>query len=123
MDISSDLVTRKASGSDHLPPVLHKSCAKRKNLSVSQIKRTGNFPNCWKKSIVSPTHKKDSKSDVENYRQFSLLPITSKVFERCLFIYLYRHLKPIFHDSQYGFRKRRSCVIELLVFLDIVSIP
>ena len=37
-----------------------------------------------------------------------------------MFICLYRHLEPIFHQAQYGFRKGRSCVDQLLVYLEAI---
>ena len=38
----------------------------------------------WKKSNVTPVHKKDSLEAASNYRPISLLSIVSKVMERCL---------------------------------------
>ena len=72
------------------------------------------------KTLAVPTYKKGCKFGVENYRQVSLLTIASKIFERCLFTYLYRHLETIFHQAQYGFRKSRSCFIQLLVYLESI---
>ena len=85
-----------------------------------KIKRTGVFPLCWKKCIASPTFKKGLKSNVEKYGEVSLLSIVSKVFERCLFMHLYTFLKPYFSELKFRFEKQRSCVIQLLLFLDQV---
>ena len=83
-----------------------------------KIKQTGVFPVCWKSSIVSPTFNKGSKANVENYRKISLLCIISKIFERTFFDSLYRYASPYFSDSQFGFRKQRSCITQLLIYLD-----
>ena len=37
-----------------------------------------------------------------------------------MFICLYRHLEPIFNKAQYGFRKGRSCIVQLLVYLESI---
>ena len=37
-----------------------------------------------------------------------------------MFTCLYRHLEPIFHQAQYGFQKGRSCVAQLLVYLESI---
>ena len=39
----------------------------------------------WKKSNAVPFHKKESKNLIKNYRQITLLPVFSNVFERIFF--------------------------------------
>ena len=96
--ISEGLDITKAAGPDGIPPIVFKKCAKTLSKSLSQrfyiIKQTGVFPNIWKVSTVSPTFKKDFKSDVENNRQVSLLTIASKRMERCIYLDLYKHFDP-----------------------------
>ena len=65
-------------------------------------------------------YKKGSRSDIENYRPISILTIASKILERCIFIPLYQHLEPSFSCYQYGFRKKRSSIIQLIVYLEKV---
>ena len=48
----------------------------------------------------------------------SLLSIPSKVLERCVFIDLYLFLKPWLNNAQYNFRRGRSSVIQMLVYLN-----
>ena len=45
----------------------------------------GKFPSEWKKANVVPTHKKNDKQLVKNYRPISLLPICGKIFERLIY--------------------------------------
>ena len=52
------------------------------NIIFTNIINTGIFPSLWKSENVTPTHKKDSKQFVNNYRPLSLLPLFSKIFER-----------------------------------------
>ena len=122
--ICENLDVHKAKGPDEIPAIVYKRCSRAVSKSLNQIfykiKQNSVFPGSWKNSIVVPTYKKGCKSNVENYRQVSLLTIASKIFERCLFTCLYRHLEPIFHQAQYGFRKGRSCVVQLLVYLESI---
>ena len=56
-------------------------------LSIRQL------PSDWKSAEIAPIHEKDSKEEAKHYRLISLLPIISKVLERCVFDRLYDHLK------------------------------
>ena len=42
------------------------------------------FPTALKYADVNPVFKKDDKSDKENYRPISILPILSKVYQRLI---------------------------------------
>ena len=77
---------------------------------------TGKFPNVWKKGNVVPVHKKGDKSVVKNYRPVSLLPIFSKIFEKCIYDTLYCYFEDhnLFSTCQSGFRKNDSCISQLL---------
>ena len=55
------------------------------NLSLGQ----GKFVNDFKKAKAIPVHKKGFKTDVNNYRPISLLPVTSKILERIFYKRLY----------------------------------
>ena len=46
----------------------------------------GTFPSEWKKAnVVSVFKKKKNKQELKNYRPISLLPVSSKIFERLLY--------------------------------------
>ena len=49
----------------------------------------GKFINEFKKAKIIPVHKKGSKTDVNNYRPISLLPVMSKILERIFYKRLY----------------------------------
>ena len=42
------------------------------------------FPVSLKQADIKPIHKKDSRSEKENYRPVSILPNFSKIYEHCL---------------------------------------
>ena len=74
----------------------------------------------WKRANVSPFFKKGKKDIVDNYRPVSLLPVISKVQERCMASRLVPHVKELLYPFQHGFQKGRSCVTQLLeAFYDI----
>ena len=50
---------------------------------------SGVFPDNWKKANILPVHKKGNKQLIQNYHPVSLLPISSKIFERLIFNLLY----------------------------------
>ncbi len=75
----------------------------------------GCFPEDWKKANISPIFKKGSKSDPNNYRPISLTSICGKLFEHILTSNLASFLdtNKYFHADQFGFRKNRSCEMQL----------
>jgi len=71
---------------------------------------TGTFPDRLKYSEIKPIYKKGDKTQFENYRPISLLPIFSKIFEKVLYKRLYNHLitNNILVPEQFGFRCNTS---------------
>ena len=51
------------------------------------------FPNEWKKANVIPVHKKGDMQIIKNCRPVSLLPISSKIFEKIMFNFLFKYLE------------------------------
>ena len=51
---------------------------------------SSNFPSNLKAADILPTHKKNGKSDIENYRPISILPTLSKTYERCMYDQMYK---------------------------------
>ncbi|UYV67488.1 hypothetical protein LAZ67_5000882 [Cordylochernes scorpioides] len=76
------------------------------------------FPNNWKTSIICPILKQGkSKYDPASYRPISLLPVTSKLFERIIL----RRIKKALNDEhplrpeQFGFQQKHSTLHQLVV--------
>ena len=90
MERLSELDTTKACGPDKIPARLLKECSEQIAPSLCSLFNhslsIGQIPREWKSADVTPIHKKDSKEDAKNYRPISLLPIVSKVLERCVAI-------------------------------------
>ena len=72
---------------------------------------------------MSPLHKKGTKEKAENYCPISLTSQICKTFESLIRDHLVEHLEVnrLIRDSQHGFRKGRSCLTNLLTFLDKVT--
>ena len=66
-------------------------------LIVNQMLTTGIFPDSFKKSKITPIFKKGDSSLLINYRPISLLPTTSKIFERIIHNQMYEHLTIIIY--------------------------
>ena len=78
------------------------------------------LPNSWKKAIITPIHKKGSKSIPDNYRPVSLTSVICKILEKLIRdqIMLYMKTYNLITDKQYGFMGGRSTVLQLLKILD-----
>ena len=77
-------------------------------------------PQNWKEANVTPIHKKGPKCQPCNYRPVSLTSQLCKLVESLLRDRIVAHLDDheLIRSSQHGFRKKRSCVSNLLAFLD-----
>ena len=68
------------------------------------------------------THSQERlKRACRNYWPISLLPIVSKVLERCVFNCLYDHINNLITPLQHGFLRNRSCVTQLLSVLHTIG--
>jgi len=84
---------------------------------------SGDVPHEWKLANVTPVFKKGSKSSSSNYRPVSLTVNLCKVFESIMRDKIIEHIEKhkLVRESQHGFVKGRSCLTNLLVFLEEVS--
>ena len=81
------------------------------------------IPDDWKVATVTPIFKKGNRTKAENYRPVSLTSIVCKLFESIIRDNLVHYLESnaLIINSQHGFRKGRSCLTNLLEFLDKVT--
>ncbi|CAK1598295.1 unnamed protein product [Parnassius mnemosyne] len=79
------------------------------NLSFS----CGTFPETLKLSIVKPLFKKGKRNDITNYRPITLIPILSKILEKCMYKRLLDFCKKfnLIRNEQYGFQKQKSTTL------------
>ena len=85
---------------------------------------TGIVPQEWKEARVSPLFKKGKRDKPENYRPVSLTSIIGKIFESIIKDNLVEHLDKhsLIRNSQHGFTKGRSCLTNILSFMESVTL-
>ena len=81
------------------------------------------FPTAGKCTNITPIHKSDEKTVMDNYRPISVLPVLSKVFERIVHNQLYTYLEEnnLLSDCQFGFRRKSSTVHAVTYFSDLIK--
>ena len=86
----------KMSKTEILPAITHII-----NLSI----KTSTFPTQFKKAKVIPLHKTGDRLSPQNYRPVAILPIFSKLAERCVFIQMINYFEEnnLLHPNHHGF--------------------
>ena len=89
------------------------------NKSLSE----GSLPSDWKRANVTCIFKSGNKTKSSNYRPISITNILCRMLESVIKSAVMEHCKDsnIFRDSQYGFRERRGCILQLLTVFDTWS--
>ena len=75
------------------------------------------FPDGLKKADIKPVYKKDDPFDKTNYRPISILPVSSKPFEHCLYDQIYEYIDTVLLKVQCGFRKGFSTQYSLTAMI------
>ena len=81
------------------------------------------FPDQLKIARVTLLFKKESNSELGNYRPISVLPCFSKILEKIMYNRLYKHLKEkdILYKKQFGFQQKHSTEHAILQLIDQVN--
>jgi len=122
--IIKNINCNKAHGPDNITGRMIELCGDDLTLPLciiyNNILKTGIFPNIWKSANVTPTHKKDNKQFINNYRPISLLPLFSKIFEKIIFSKMYNYFvsNNLITRNQSGFRPNDSVTNQLLYLVD-----
>jgi len=112
--IISSLKSKNPSGYDGISTKILKLCGNQITKPLAFIFNKSLtmyvFPERLKYAVVIPLYKKGAVSSMANYRQISLLPVFSKVFQKSMYYRLNQHLQAnsILATEQYGFRKGLS---------------
>ena len=85
--------------------------------------RTGTVPREWKRADIVPIYKSGCKMEPLNYRPVSLTSILCKVCEEAIKEKWSEYLERenILSERQFGFRKARSCVSNLMCYYTRVA--
>ena len=82
------------------------------SILVNKSLSSGRYPDSFKEANIVPIYKKGDKLDICNYRPISILPLFSKIFEKCVVKQLlsFSDRFSIICTNQFGFRKGFSTV-------------
>ena len=112
----NSIKTGKAPGLDGIPGECYKAAGDKIVPFLVELFNTlfeyQYFPQQWCQSIIVPIHKKGNKSDPDNYRGISLLPILSKVFSSIIArrFRIWLELEEKICPEQAGFRPDHSTI-------------
>ena len=124
-DVLRLLNTNKASGPDAIHAKLLKvayDIISKPLCAIFNINLiTKHFPNKWKLVNVAPVHKKEDKNIIGKYRPISLLPISSKVFEKCIYKHIFNFIRDLITEHQSGFTINDSTRNQLLYIENMFS--
>lgn len=117
----------KAGGPDDIPAIVLKQCNQvlayplmlLYNKSLTEAK----LPQDWKDAIILPIYKSGEKLHCNNYRPISLTSIVIKLMEKILFLKISAHVESnnLLDEEQFGFRKGKSCELQLLLYTKYIS--
>ena len=118
----------KSPGVDGIPPTRLKEIveqistplAKLFNLSLEE----GIVPSEWKEANITPLFKKVLRNKPENYRSESLISVVCKLLETLIRYHMVEFLVKykLINTSQHEFLKARSCLTNLLCFLEEITV-
>ena len=121
------LCADKTPGPDNIHPAVLLKCFDVLSLPLSLIFKKsfneGLVPKDWRIANVTPIFKKGDHSSTCNYRPVSLTSVVCRVMESIIKDSIMDHLleNELLNVSQHGFLPKRSCVSNLLQFVDDVT--
>jgi hypothetical protein len=125
LNVLINLDPSKAYNPDGIPTRVFKECANELYISLTALfnksLRSGKIPLDWKRADVVPIFKKGDKGMVNNYRPISLLPVASKILERCIFNQINPIVKGDIDVKQHGFMSQKSTVTNLIEFYENIT--
>ena len=117
----------KSMGPDNIHPKVLAALSENENF-VEAVQKlfikcfsSGEIPKIWKTANVMALHKKGSKTDCSNYRPISLTCILCKIYEKIIRSHILKHVADKISGKQHGFLIGRSCLSNLLEFMDSVT--
>ena len=117
----------KSPGVDGIPPKLLMETVDQISIPLARVfnlsLKEGVIPFEWKEANIIPLFKKGSRNKSENYRPVSLTSVICKLLERLIkdhmVDFLVKH--KLLNSSQHGFLKARSCLTNMLCFLEEIT--
>ena len=122
-----NLKVNKACGPDGISPFILNKCADVLCDPILDIFRSSldgaELSNDWRLQNISAIFKKGSRYDPLNYRPVALTSVVVKLLESLIRDELVEHLERngIIVSAQHGFRSKRSCLTNLLEYLEDIT--
>ncbi|KAK2147931.1 hypothetical protein NP493_3311g00001 [Ridgeia piscesae] len=122
-----DMKDNKSAGVDGIPPKLLLEIVEQISIPLATVfnlsLEEGIVPLEWKEANIIILFKKGSRNKSENYRPVSLTSVICKLLERLIKDHLVDFLvkNKLINPSQHGFFKARSCLTNMLCFLEDVT--
>ena len=117
----------KSPGVDGIPPKLLMETVEQISIPLARVFNLslteGVVPFEWKEATIIPLFKKGSRNKSENYRPVSLTSVICKLLERLIKDHMVEFLvkHKLLNSSQHGFLKARSCLTNMLCFLEEIT--
>ena len=117
----------KSPGVDGIPPKLLMETVEQISTPLASVFNLslieGGVPFEWKEANIIPLFKKGSRNKSENYRPMSLTSVICKLVERLIKDHMVDFLVKhnLLNSSQHGFLKVRSCLTNMLCFLEEIT--
>ena len=120
-DLLNDTDPNKSTTHDCIHPRILKECSSSLAPALLHIYKkslaTGTLPSHWKKGTVTPLHKSGSRHTANNYRPITITSQLCRILEKIIKAQLVDHLEDnsFLSEDQHGFRRKRSCLSNLLM--------
>ena len=117
----------KSPGPDKFHPKVVKELAQNLAMPLSIVFNKslteGVVPVDWRIANVTAVFKKGDKTSASNYRPISLTSIICRVMESLLRDVIFNHLSrhSLIRSSQHGFTPHKSCLTNLLEFMEVIT--
>jgi hypothetical protein len=123
----SGLLPTKSPGPDGIHPAILKPLAgilaKPLSALFNASLMRASLPRDWKMAAITPIHKGGSRAVALNYRPVSLTSVVLKILERIIAANIVQHVavNHLLSAEQHGFVKKKSCLTNLISFLDEIT--
>ena len=117
----------KSPGVDGIPPKLLMETVEQISIPLARVfnlsLKEGVVPFEWKEANIIPLFKKGSRNKSEKYRPVSLTSVICKLLQRLIKDHMVEFLvkHKLLNSSQHGFLKARSCLTNMLCFLEEIT--
>jgi hypothetical protein len=121
----AELKKCKSPGSDQIPAELIQAGGEillsAIHNFINSIWNKEEMPDQWKESLIVPVHKRDGKTNCNNYRGISLLSTSYKMLSNILLSRLGPYIDEITGDHQCGFQHNRSTTDQIFCIHQILE--